>query len=359
MIATLFLAGCGVQGPPQPPRVETPAQIKDLRAVQIGDDLYLNFSLPQLATDGEQLTKPLEFEIFRTVTPPGQKVEPPSTNVPPWATILPHQLARYEKQGKIHYTTSLSEQVFRQEQNSTFSFTVVALTRSVRGRRHPSAPSNVAMTQLIDASEPVTNVTVKTTQAALEFSWTEPAQTLAGLPVSHIDAYRIYQSRTGEPSSFRLLAETRSTRYNDPNFQFGRAYYFQVSTVSSAGGYEAESAPSQTLEITPKDTFPPAVPKRLTALYAAGAVDLLWNANTDSDLAGYNVYRKTANGQFERLNKQLVSTPIYHDASVVKNRVYQYAVTAVDLSGNESAQSQPATVSTHLPGQPGPEPRTK
>ncbi|MCL5671428.1 MAG: hypothetical protein M1423_09080 [Acidobacteria bacterium] len=351
-ISVVFLfAGCGVQAPPQPPRVETPARIKDLRAIQIGRSFYLDFTLPVLATDGERLTKPLGIKIFRAITPPDQPFAPPSTDTAPWVTILSSELPHYLSNDRFRYPSPLSDQAFRQQQNSTFAFAVVAFTRGFRSHPHQSALSNIAQTRLIDVSEPVTNLTVNTTQTALKLSWTQPAQTLAGQSLSKVAAYRVYASRTGKPGSFRVLADTQSTQYNDPNFQFGQAYYFRVTTVSTMNSVQAESQPSQTLEITPKDTFPPAVPRRLTALYTAGAVDLLWNANTDSDLAGYNVYRKIEGGSYARVNKQLLSTPIFHDTSAAPGQIYQYAVTAVDLSGNESAKSQPVNVSTHLPGQ--------
>ena len=347
-----FFAGCGVQSPPQPPRIERPAEIKDLHAVQIGGGFHLEFTLPVLAADGERLTKPVQLDFFRAITPPGQTPAMPATDTAPWAAILPQDLPRYLRNGKVDYPSPLSDQAFRELQNSTFTFSVVALTRGFRGHPRKSAPSNLVQTKLVDVSVPVANPAVKTTQAALDLSWAEPAQTLAGVPVSNLAAYRVYGSRTGKPGSFRLLAETKSTQYNDPNFQFGQEYYFRVVAVSASNGFQAESEPSATVEVTPKDTFPPAVPRRLTAIYTAGAVDLIWNANTDADLAGYNVYRKTEGEVFARVNRQLLSTPIFHDTSVAPGHLYQYAVTAVDLSGNESAQSLPVSVSTRLPGQP-------
>jgi hypothetical protein len=348
-----FFAGCGVEAPPQPPRVETPAKVTDLRVIQIGGTYHFNFTLPVLASDGERLEKPVSVEIFRAVAPPGETPALPRTAANPWVTLSPDALARYARNDKVDYPWLLSGEDYRQWQNSAFAFSVVAFTRGFRGRTHESSLSNVVRTKLLDASAPVTNLTVQTTQAALRLSWASPAETLTGRPASHLAAYRVYESRTGEePASFRLLAETKSSPYDDPNFQFGESYYFRVSAVSVVSGVRLESDSSAAIEVTPKDTFPPAIPQGLTAVYAAGAVDLIWNANTDADLAGYNVYRKAAGGEFARVNPHRLSTPIFHDTSVAPDRLYQYAVTAVDLAGNESAQSQPISVSTHLPGQP-------
>ncbi|MEJ2007883.1 MAG: hypothetical protein P8Z30_06965 [Acidobacteriota bacterium] len=108
----------------------------------------------------------------------------------------------------------------------------------------------------------------------------------------------------------------------------------------------AESEPSAAVGIKPRDVFPPAAPTGLAAVNAAGAVDLLWNANTESDLAGYNVYRSADGGPFKRINKQMVPTPIFHDATVAPGHHYQYAITAVDLDGNEGARSKLVNIQT-------------
>jgi fibronectin type 3 domain-containing protein len=42
------------------------------------------------------------------------------------------------------------------------------------------------------------------------------------------------------------------------------------------------------------------------------------------------------------VNGELVKTPAYRDAKVVAGRSYLYAVSAVDVRGNESARSEEA-----------------
>ena len=45
------LFGCGVQGTPHPPRLERPAKIINLAAVQIGQSLEVRFTLPKETTE--------------------------------------------------------------------------------------------------------------------------------------------------------------------------------------------------------------------------------------------------------------------------------------------------------------------
>lgn len=83
----------------------------------------------------------------------------------------------------------------------------------------------------------------------------------------------------------------------------------------------------------------------LPALSEAASVTLTWNANTESDLAGYKVYRGTPCG-----NPQALPGPIatldkvttYVDSSAPDGVDVEYEITAYDTSGNESVRSNRA-----------------
>jgi hypothetical protein len=348
-LAALF-SGCGVQAPPQPPRLEIPQTITDLTAAQIGRIVHITFSRPELATDGESLNKPVTVNIFRAVTPPGRQPVLPDASGAPWLTLSSKQLAGFTRSGKVDYPLPFSIQEIRQQQGSTFSFAVIALTHGFRGRPHSSEPSNVAQATLLDATGPAMNLVAKASQNSLLLTWDQPAETLTGLPPAHLSGYQIYQSMTGKPGSYEPAGKAAANHFDDKTFQFGRQYFFRVSAVTTVGKATAESVPSEPVSLTPRDVFPPPVPTGLTAVNAAGAVDLLWNASSGRDLAGYNVYRSTEDGPFNRINKQRVPTPIFHDTTVAPGHGYKYAVTAVDLSGNESRKSEPASVATPSSG---------
>lgn len=327
-----------------PPRIEIPQQIKDLALTQVGATLHITFTVPTLAADGELLSKPVQLDVFRNISPAGAQSATPDISSTPWVSLTSKQLPTYVRGDKFSYPLQLSPQQVRQEVGSTFTFLVVGLTRGFRGRPRKSAPSNIAHATLLDVTVPVSNLAVKPTQNALLLTWDTPAETLTAAPPSHISGYRVYQSDTGKPGTFKLVGETPSSRFEDRSFQFGRQYYFSVSAVTSIGKETAESQPSAPVNITPRDVFPPPVPTGLTAVNTAGAVDLLWNASSGNDLAGYNVYRSAGSGPFQRISKDLAPTPVFHDASVAPGQVYEYAVTAVDLAGNESEKSKPASV---------------
>ncbi len=145
-------------------------------------------------------------------------------------------------------------------------------------------------------------------------------------------------------------------------FGSGPLYAFSNSESGGNGvyGYSANPAfPTATFQSTNywvdvvsttsglSDTTPPAIPTGLTATGSASGVALAWTANSEGDLAGYNIYRSaSATEPFARLNASLLTSPAYDDTSAPGTADF-YQVTAVDTSANESAPS--ATVSATLP----------
>ena len=72
-------------------------------------------------------------------------------------------------------------------------------------------------------------------------------------------------------------------------------------------------------------------------------VDLTWAPNSETDVAGYNVFRRTAGGEWQKLNQKPAQVPSFRDESVQPGTKYEYSVSAVDLRGNESPRSAPTT----------------
>ena len=92
------------------------------------------------------------------------------------------------------------------------------------------------------------------------------------------------------------------------------------------------------------DTTPPAAPTGLAAVGGTDQVSLTWNANGESDLAGYNIYRSTTSGgTYTKLNGAWLTQASYTDSTVTGGTTYYYVVTAVDTSGNISADSAEAS----------------
>jgi len=87
--------------------------------------------------------------------------------------------------------------------------------------------------------------------------------------------------------------------------------------------------------------MPPAVPVGLAAVQQYDSVVCAWNANSEPDLAGYNVYRALQVGLPVWVKIGTVTTNSFMDKSITAGAVYHYAVTAFDdkLPANESVLS--------------------
>jgi len=338
------LFGCGVQGTPHPPRLERPAKVTDLSAVQTGQTLEIHFSLPQQTTDGERLTKPLEVEILRAVAPQGTSISKlPEPEV--WTRLIREEWLPHAQGNSVSYTAHLTEREYHDWRGQSLVVAVRTLTRGFRHRALDSDPSNFVDVPIFDVSEPLGSVKCVTTEKAVEVQFPPPTRSLSGDPLHDLAGYRVYRSSTGQPASYELLGETTASPYRDSQFEFGHAYYYQVRTVFGKPGHLAMSDASPAVKVTPRDVFPPAPPQGLTSIYSAGAVELVWTANAEADLAGYNVYR-LENEPAQRVNKELLRTPIFRDTTVAPGKTLRYYVTAVDVSGNESKASKEEEVET-------------
>ncbi len=115
----------------------------------------------------------------------------------------------------------------------------------------------------------------------------------------------------------------------------GQEYFIAVAAVDTDGNY------SFGVERSAIPLNIPRAPQDLDALPEYNAVRLFWSANIELDLAGYNVYRsETENGTQTLLNSILITEIYYLDINVISGQYYFYTITAVDLDGNESDQSE-------------------
>jgi fibronectin type 3 domain-containing protein len=98
------------------------------------------------------------------------------------------------------------------------------------------------------------------------------------------------------------------------------------------------------------------VPTGLAAVASLGAnggetaIDLSWQPDTEADVAGYVVYRREGDGEWERISPaEPVVGPAFRDTHVQQGHTYRYAVSAVDQGGHESARSEEARESVPRP----------
>ena len=78
-------------------------------------------------------------------------------------------------------------------------------------------------------------------------------------------------------------------------------------------------------------------------------VSLSWTASTTVGVT-YNVYvSAVSGGPYVRINTSPISVLTYQDLNTISGNTYYYVATAVDLSGNESVNSNETSVTVPVP----------
>lgn len=185
---------------------------------------------------------------------------------------------------------------------------------------------------------------------SLELRWTAPGDDGTAGTASEYDL----RFSTQPIDAFNFDLATRVTSLSAPapansperlrvrGLTRGTTYWFALRTRDATGNW---SAVSNVLRWDwPVDAAPPAPPAALRSIVqkVGRIVRIDWRENTEPDLLGYDVYRSLhgANG-WERLNGVPLARTDYVDDAMPADAdgILDYAVTAVDVSGNESARS--------------------
>jgi hypothetical protein len=146
---------------------------------------------------------------------------------------------------------------------------------------------------------------------------------------------------SGTPKVGACLTKTPVTalEYVDSRIAWGERRCYAIRSVMLFGVLSVESDAPPATCVTLVDTFAPAPPRGLTAVAAEKSISLIWEPNSERDLAGYVLLRGLAPaGGFEPLMTTPVQDTTFRD--VVQPGIrYVYAVQAVDRAGNASALS--------------------
>jgi hypothetical protein len=364
-LSVLLITGCGAPGEPVPPSPPIPTSVSDLAAQQDGDGVQLLFSMPKKTTNGDRLTSPPAVEIVRGVPGPNGAPDPKSLRVV--YTIPGSLVASYVSEGQVKFTDPVSPAEIAAKPGGKLLY----LVRTRASRKRASADSNSVAVVMFPVPEPITALTARVTEPAIELSWNVPTHESGGLPLTGLSGYRVYRGEL-DPTSLdaasknlleakwkspvALLASPEENNYRDTLFDFDKTYVYIVRSSVIVDGKPLESSPSDPAIVTPRDIFPPAAPQNVVGNVLPGAaagsvlVDLSWSINLERDLAGYRVYRSEEQGSRGTLiTPDLLLAPAYRDTSVELGHHYWYTVTAVDHAGNESEPSVAAAVDVAQP----------
>jgi hypothetical protein len=307
LVFAVALTGCAYIGPPESPTLDIPARITDLVAAEYGDSIRVQFTLPALTTEGLPLKDVNSVELRAGAGP-----DPFSTNA--WAAAAQPFNVPALGTGTLGRTISINK--------DWIGKAIVLAIRATGPKRKTSDWSNLVILNIKTPLSEPTNLRAENVEQGVRVTWQGSS--------AH---YRIFRAEGDQQP--QQVGETDAPEYLDTTTQYGKKYQYLVQATAPDLQQSEVSKPS---EVTPVDIFPPAVPEGLTAEAGVNSIELAWQRNIEPDFKGYNVFRSVEGGPFEKI-AELVVAPTYSDHRVEAGKKYRYAVSAVDLTGNESQRS--------------------
>ena len=216
------------------------------------------------------------------------------------------------------------------------------VVRGVTKRGRGGTPSPRVLVDLEPPPPPApTSPAAAFTESAITITWKAPADATTL-------KYNVYDAEqpagaTAAPAPLNA-APLDTMTFDRTGADAGVERCFVVRSVQTRESVDFESAPSPRACVTPRDIFPPAPPKALAAVAGAGAVNLIWDANDEPDLAGYLVLRGEVPGDtLQPLMTEPIRETLYLDTTAKPGVQYVYVVVAVDKAGNRSGNSNRVT----------------
>ena len=351
----LVVAGCGMPGAPLPPSLNLPVQVGDLYAVRNGGQVALTWTMPTKNTDKMLLKGTVAVRVCRNEPGAAGCTAAATLQIAPGASgaftdTLPAALAAGEPR-VLTYFVELDNR---------------------KGRS--AGLSNGAEILAGEAPAAVVGLSAEMRRDGVLLHWTAAAPDVAvrlDRKLLTPPAKKPPQANEQglltpppEPPDRTLLVEAGAgtNRALDKDIRFGETYEYRAQRVArvTVNGQMLELAGplSAPVRIDAINVFPPGVPRGLAAVATAGengagpAIDLSWQPDTEADLAGYIVYRREGGAGWQRISPaQPVVGPGYHDGNVEPGHTYEYAVSAIDEDGHESARSAGAEETVSGPQQ--------
>ena len=389
-LALCTLAACGKKGPPLAPLRPVPGPVTELKARRAGTEVRFTFKVPLENADKTTPVSIERLEVYAVTVAAGAEVprnrdllttkyliatipvrpaplEGEAVEAAPGAAgkkddprPAPGEAATFvEELNEAKMKPQIIALPVRSRADPKATTTAIAaawtaamtaagkevpVTRRVyviRGRSsrgQPGQPADRVTLPLTPLPAAPTNVTATFTETSVGVQWMPPPVEGVLEAFAPPPAYNLYAGTGTVPLNEAPLTVTSFER---PGVTFGAEECFVVRSAIVRGNLTIESPPPAPACVTPVDTFAPAAPKGFTAVAAEGAVNLIWDANTESDLAGYIVLRGDVPGDtLAPITASPITSTTYSDKTATPGRRYVYVVVAVDNATPPNASPQ-------------------
>jgi hypothetical protein len=336
---------CGKRRPPQPPIERIPQRTELLSGAQRGNQVILSWPAPRRNASDGSVQSIRSVDVYRVAERPNSPLPLTEEEFAARATLI----------GSVTY-----EEIKKAGDNLTYTDTLELGGEPARLRyavRYVNSAGQRAAFSNFFLMEPAAKVAdpptiIKTgneySETANTITWEAPRKNTDGSTPVNLLGYNVYRTDASQPQTNPnpLNAQPMTaTQYQDRNFKFGEKYVYVVRSVSlGTGGKPVESLNSNSIQLAPIDTYPPAAPEKPSIGASPGKLSIFWVANSEPDLAGYYLYRSTdpslPKDKWTRLTPTLYTKTTFADENVEAGKTYYYYVVAVDNAGNTSPLSE-------------------
>lgn len=316
VIAILSLAACGYVGDPLPPALKIPTPVSDLAVSQVGQDLFVSFTIPNSTMEGLGLPTlgGLELKIGPNTALP--------FNPDTWSSQA--RLIGLQVKEPTKVETKIPAKDWANQE-------VVIGVRVANPKMRVSPWSNFVTLKVVPPLDKPANLRAIATATGVALDWSNPNPRPAV-------SWKIFRLTDKEEAATEMATVT-TPHFNDTGAAYDTPHKYTVQAFEA----DATSERSDPVSIIPVDTFPPARPLGLSALAGPAAAQLSWERNQEPDLALYRIYRSNSAGPFLKIADSPTAAS-FRDAAVVAGQTYRYAVAALDKMGNESPKSEPVEI---------------
>lgn len=337
--------GCGKKGAPLAPLHVVPGAVSGVSVRRLGPAVHLRFVLPTRNSGGQGTIDLDRVEIYAIDLMPGGPT-PPNRDLLTKARVVgtipvrpPPSEGESPAQGTPDTRPGPGDTATFTNELTPESMKAAVRVYVIRGVARSGRPGEVSPrigVPLGPAPPPPSGVAARFTQSAVIVDWTAPASEGA----APAPAFNVYTAAdTVTPLN---PAPVTAATYEHASVTVGTEQCFTVRHVMTVAGVSIESDPSAPACVTPADTFPPAAPKGLEVVAGSGVINLIWDANAETDLAGYVVLRGEAPGDtLQALTPAPIVETTFSDKAISPGVRYVYAIVAVDKATppNTSPQS--------------------
>ena len=343
--AVVLVVNCGKRRPPLPPMERVQQRTELLSGVQRGNQVILSWPAPRRNAPDESVQSIRRIDVYRLAEKPRAPLGLTEEEFATRSTLI----------GSVTY-----DEIKVATDVLTYTDTLELAGEPARLRyavRYVNASGQRAAFSNFLLLEPAARIALPPTmiatgkevgENAITISWQPPAANIDGSTPVNLLGYNVYRVEESEDVNSQTPINdplVSGTQYQDKNFKFGESYRYVVRSVSlGTEGAQVESLNSNSISVSPRDTFPPSAPASITVAAAPGRLSIFFPANPEADIAGYNIYRSTdpdlPKDKWNKLNPALLTRTTFQDERVESGKRYYYYLTAVDQAGNVSAPSE-------------------